>query len=455
MENLGQENNPRSAPSFPGDPPGETSAPKLPPGLTQEPDPDPFLDIVIDALHNLDPSVQGTFLQRFLTSFINTTLSENESITHWQAILHRRNDLARRVGRPVSFRTAAVDYFDQSPLLRNHILVEYGELKRLRHTATTDPLTGLYNRRFFQECLVRELNRSTRYASHLALLMLDLRSLKTVNDTYGHPTGDEVLRRVGRACVETVRGSDIPCRIGGDEFAILLPETERRSAEGLAERIVAKFEEDAKPLVPKVGLGLDYGVASCPIDGEDEGRLFEAVDRSLYANKNLAYGQKEARAAAGPTPPEVRPAPLERPPTPTNLTLPPETAAAHPEGVLPPARAREPLQMAGAAGQHRRPARSSERIPFQKTQGLALLHLGCSNKLARVLDLSLGGVGLLVDEGADFPGTFNARLRVPFLPRAEFTLHRVYSLPATGGKRRIGCSFTPVVKPASAATEAA
>src|SRR3989441_3006714 len=257
MENLGQENNPRSAPSFPGDPPGETSAPKLPPGLTQEPDPDPFLDIVIDALHNLDPSVQGTFLQKFLTSFINTTLSENESITHWQAILHRRNDLARRVGRPVSFRTAAVDYFDQSPLLRNHILVEYGELKRLRHTATTDPLTGLYNRRFFQECLVRELNRSTRYASHLALLMLDLRSLKTVNDTYGHPTGDEVLRRVGRACVETVRGSCNPCRHGGGARAIRLTESEPQGPQGFAERILAEIEEDAKPPVPQVGLGAD------------------------------------------------------------------------------------------------------------------------------------------------------------------------------------------------------
>src|SRR2546428_13149122 len=138
MENLGQENNPRSAPSFPGDPPGETSAPKLPPGLTQEPDPDPFLDIVIDALHNLDPSVQGTFLQRFLTSFINTTLSENESITHWQAILHRRNDLSRRVGRPVSFTAAGAEYFFQSPPLRHHNLVEYREPNRPRHTAPND-----------------------------------------------------------------------------------------------------------------------------------------------------------------------------------------------------------------------------------------------------------------------------------------------------------------------------
>src|SRR3989442_14161206 len=134
MENLGQENNPRSAPSFPGDPPGESSAPKLPPGLTQEPDPDPFLDIVIDALHNLDPSVQGTFLQKFLTSFINTTLSENESITHWQAILHRRNDLARRVGRPVSVRTGARGFFDPSPPLPNNILGGYCALKRLAPT---------------------------------------------------------------------------------------------------------------------------------------------------------------------------------------------------------------------------------------------------------------------------------------------------------------------------------
>jgi len=162
------------------------------------------------------------------------------------------------------------------------------ELTTLRYNATTDPLTGLKNRRTFEEHLVREISRCARYRTSFALLLLDLRRFKLANDRYGHTVGDDILRTVARACIETTRASDISCRIGGDEFGILLPRANRPSAKALATRIVQKFELYAKPLAPTAPLGIDYGVAIFPEDGEAATKLFQKADKRLYENKQAA-----------------------------------------------------------------------------------------------------------------------------------------------------------------------
>ncbi|MGA2611739.1 MAG: GGDEF domain-containing protein, partial [Terriglobia bacterium] len=200
-----------------------------------------LLELIVDNLRQLGPAAQGAFLQRVLKDLTSVEVTEKESIVHWEKILAHRNELTEKLGRPSSLRTAAVDYFGELQLLRKPVLLEYEELEKLRHNAATDPLTGLKNRRMFEEYLGGEINRSSRYGTSFALLLLDLRRFKIANDTYGHATGDEILRSVARASVETIRGSDISCRIGGDEFAILLPQAERSSAETLAERIAGKF----------------------------------------------------------------------------------------------------------------------------------------------------------------------------------------------------------------------
>ena len=227
---------------------------------------------------------QVAFLQRFLKDLTSVEVSEKERIVHLEKILARRKELAEKLGRPVSHRTAAVDYFGELQLLRKPIVLEYEELKKLRHKAATDPLTGLNNSRMFEEYLGKEINRSSRKKASFALLLLDLRRFKIVNDTCGHATGDESLRSAARASVETLRGSDIACRIGGDEFAILLPQAERSSAEALAERIAGKFETYAKPLAPNTPVGMDYGIAIFPKDGEGAISLFQFADKDLYGN---------------------------------------------------------------------------------------------------------------------------------------------------------------------------
>jgi len=246
---------------------------------------DHLLELVADNLRQLDQPSHGAFLQGLLKDLTGIEVSENESIVHWEKILAHQNELTEKLGRPSSLRTAAVDYFGELQLLRKPVLLEYEELEQLRHNAATDPLTGLKNRRMFEEHLGREINRSSRYGTSFALLLLDLRRFKIANDTYGHATGDEILRSVARASVETTRGSDISCRIGGDEFAILLPQAERSSAERLAERIARKFETYARPLAPDTPVGIDYGIAIFPEDGEGATKLFQMADKKLYESK--------------------------------------------------------------------------------------------------------------------------------------------------------------------------
>ena len=369
----------------------------------------------MDKSRQLSQAVQGAFLQKLLKSLTSVEVTEKESIVHWEKILARRNELAEKLGRPVSLRTAAVDYFGELQLLRNPILLQYEELQKLRHSAATDPLTGLNNRRMFEEYLAREINRSRRYGTSFALLFLDLRNFKSVNDTCGHATGDEILRSVARASVETIRGSDIPCRIGGDEFAILLPQAERSSAEALAERIARKFEAYAKSLAPNTPVEIDYGIAIFPKDGEDATSLFQSADKDLYGNKQRATRRQDGSVLR----PRVSGSEVEE-------LVPGVGAATNTGGRHSPASSASSPGL-GVAGEGIEPSdrahspRKHERIPLEGARGLGIVRLGARGKLVKVLDLSLGGVCLLIDD-YDLPDSFPARLQAPFLADAELTL---------------------------------
>jgi len=275
------------------------------------------------------------------------------------------------------------------------------------------------------------------------LLLLDLRRFKIANDTYGHATGDEILRSVARASIETIRASDISCRIGGDEFAILLPQAEKFSAESLAERIAAKFENYARSLAPKTPVGIDYGIAIFPEDGEDAARLFQVADKNLYESKQRAARSQEehgvtTRASAYEIGGLVQGVVTG---TGSGDRRGPAQSLLSP-GVGPAGEGIRPLE----AGRERR---RYERISLQGARGLGLVRIAERTKLVRVLDLSFGGVCLLTDD-YDLPESFPARLPVPFLPEAELTLHRVYWHRLPQGKKRVGCSFTAQSQPAQA-----
>jgi two-component system, cell cycle response regulator len=164
--------------------------------------------------------------------------------------------------------------------------------------ATTDGLTGLTNHRTFQARLDEQLALAQRYGKKLSLVLCDIDHFKSVNDTYGHPAGDVVLKGVARALAQEARETDIAARYGGEEFAIVLPETDTAGAVAIAERIRAKigalvFETEQGPLRVTMSLG----VATFPDDGAKKPVLVERADGCLYHAKRHGRNQVVAAAA--------------------------------------------------------------------------------------------------------------------------------------------------------------
>jgi diguanylate cyclase (GGDEF)-like protein len=150
--------------------------------------------------------------------------------------------------------------------------------------STVDPLTGLFNRTFFFAAVEREIARSARSGRGFCLLMMDLDELKSVNDRYGHFIGDRVLRGVGEVIRDGVRRIDIAARYGGDEFVVLLPETEASGAYVLAEKIRLGVV-DLSVQGTEARTSVSTGVVSYPDDGQNSDELMIAADQAMYASK--------------------------------------------------------------------------------------------------------------------------------------------------------------------------
>jgi two-component system cell cycle response regulator len=161
-------------------------------------------------------------------------------------------------------------------------------LEALRQLATRDQLTGLLNRREFDRILQEETDRSLRFFSHLSLVMLDIDFFKKINDKYGHPAGDAVLKEVARRLEIEVRSVDRVARYGGEEFGVILVQTDPEGAREVAERIrdavhKAPFEIAGELSIP---VTVSAGVATLPMNGQAARVLVSCADKALYAAKN-------------------------------------------------------------------------------------------------------------------------------------------------------------------------
>jgi diguanylate cyclase (GGDEF)-like protein len=170
--------------------------------------------------------------------------------------------------------------------------------ERLQEQAISDPLTGLYNRRYLNEFLPRELARSGRNATPVAVMLIDLDHFKRVNDSFGHEAGDIVLKAVGTLLKGNVRGSDIACRYGGEEFALILPETDLNTAARRAEDIRLEISGLALSHAGKrLGkVAASFGIAMFPDHAQDTETLLRVADVALYAAK----GAGRNRVIVGP-----------------------------------------------------------------------------------------------------------------------------------------------------------
>jgi diguanylate cyclase (GGDEF)-like protein len=166
--------------------------------------------------------------------------------------------------------------------------------REARQLADLDALTELHNRRYFHETLARETVRAHRYDRKLALIIFDLDDFKEVNDRIGHLAGDGVLAEAAARIREVVRTADVPCRVGGDEFAVILPESSLEDAEQLFHRIQTVMSTRA---IGQAGrLHLSAGLAELTPE-DDSISLFERGDRALYAAKQAGKGQSMAATA--------------------------------------------------------------------------------------------------------------------------------------------------------------
>jgi diguanylate cyclase (GGDEF)-like protein len=175
----------------------------------------------------------------------------------------------------------------------------------LRAQAIRDPLTDLYNRRYLDETLVRELSRVQRKGAPLALVMVDVDHFKKLNDSAGHQAGDEVLKQVAHVLMNGVRREDVACRYGGEEFVLILPELGADGALERAERLRAQIEALPEEIAGhKVGrITASFGVACAPGDGASSEGLLAAADAALYAAKRA--GRNRVVAATPSQPHEV------------------------------------------------------------------------------------------------------------------------------------------------------
>lgn len=215
-----------------------------------------------------------------------------------------REGAARLTGGELSHRVRAAGGDELSELAAAfNAMAEEIEKDRaaIRELAIRDGLTGLLNRREFLERLREELLRSRRYAHPCALLLLDIDRFKAINDTWGHPAGDEVLRAVAARIRDSVRPTDKVARYGGEEFAVLLPETALEAAVMLAERLRAAIAACAVAVAPGHTLTptASIGVAAFPEDAGTDEALIELADRALYAAKQ---GGRDRVAAASSLP---------------------------------------------------------------------------------------------------------------------------------------------------------
>jgi diguanylate cyclase (GGDEF)-like protein len=204
------------------------------------------------------------------------------------AVIRHQDALCAALGRTVSLLTAMCDYFMQvEPVVREPILVELRLLQQKEDNAFRDELTGLFNRRAFNQEMPREMERFRRFGHGFSLLMLDLDHFKRFNDTQGHSAGDQALRDVAAILSDSARLYDRVVRYGGEEFAVILPQTGEEEALGVAERI-REAMQNHHVVYAGQDLGcitVSTGLAVFPKDGLDMATLVQNADSALYQAK--------------------------------------------------------------------------------------------------------------------------------------------------------------------------
>lgn len=231
------------------------------------------------------------FYSDLIYALMNLRFVEEEAKIHWNQILKHKGEMSGKLGRNVGVRVAALDYFKNIKcLMKSPKIVEVSEFAATSWKAITDSLTGLYNHRYFQNAVNREIDHIRRAGGIFSVILFDIDFFKIYNDTNGHIAGDVVLAEVSRIIKENIRGDDIGARYGGEEFGVVTPGAAKQEAFEIAERIrtcVREFKFANEEVMTSGHVTISGGVAAYPEDGKTRKKLINAVDRKLYEAKLL------------------------------------------------------------------------------------------------------------------------------------------------------------------------
>lgn len=225
--------------------------------------------------------------QIILNNLVQLHFTRDNACEHWDAIVRHASTLRGSLERTVGLATAACDYFSTiNPQLTSPKLIERDRLEEAMRSAHCDFLTGLLSRGAFQELLEQEVSRARRHNHHITLIFFDLDNFKKINDSLGHLAGDETLKQVAGVLLASKRMEDIACRFGGDEFIVMLPQTNGKMGSRVAEKIHTRlnhlhFHYKGKEIKVQCSAGL----ASFPDHATDCESLMDSADKALYQAK--------------------------------------------------------------------------------------------------------------------------------------------------------------------------
>lgn len=242
-------------------------------------------EYLLEKIKSTEPALltESKIHTALLRVFTSMEFPEEEAEEIWNEVIAYKKNLTLQLKRDVGFRVAMLDYFiNINKKMINPKLIEIRLFAETEKLVLIDELTKLYNRRHFQNCIQREFKQALRYNQPLTVLILDIDNFKKINDTYGHPKGDEILANVAKMIQSNLRGEDTACRIGGEEFAIILPQTNEVSSLIVAQKLLESIRtiEYADKHVTVSG-----GIASFPEKAKDVNHLYDFADRALYYAK--------------------------------------------------------------------------------------------------------------------------------------------------------------------------
>lgn len=248
-----------------------------------------------------DPDIEV----KLVGSLLSVSVERQEATRLVTELLEHHRWLCGRFGSEVDLRVSAMDYATRHPeVIDEPVVVDQPLLALSQRLAAVDELTGLFNRRFLDVYLAKELKRAQRHGETFSILFVDLDDFKTVNDTHGHAAGDRVLETAGREIQALLREEDFAARYGGEEFLVVLPHTDADGASSFAERLSTRLAAISFPHGARVTYS--GGIASYPTHGATVEQLLRVADTALYQAK--LNGKAHTRVA----PAEKRSSPRHR-----------------------------------------------------------------------------------------------------------------------------------------------